>query len=244
MLPNLRIWLDHFEYHAQYPRHLADTVSNVLTPQERDRIASSIATFQLGEQSGGSHLLGAAYRFAQEHDAGAVARIAELLIHEEQQHATLLLAFMREHGIPQKRRDWTDSVFRRTRRLGGFELCLSVLLSAELIGNVYYRALEGATGCQRLRLLCRVLVADELAHVGFESDLLLAIRSRRSGLRAFAADVLHRVFFMGAASVVWITHRAVLRAAGHRMRTFLGACRAQYSFYLAVTPYPSRHALR
>ncbi|HEY3783717.1 MAG TPA: hypothetical protein VGL55_00375 [Steroidobacteraceae bacterium] len=232
MLPNLKVWLDHFEYHAQRPRRLPEELSDLLSPQERRLIAHSIATFQLGEQSGGSHLLAAAYRFARENGAPAVARATELLVHEEQQHAALLARFMADHEMVRRRRHWTDSVFRRVRRLAQFELYLGVLLTAELIGNVYYRALEGVTRCQRLRLLCRVLVADELAHIGFESDLLLAIRARYPMARRLPIEMAHRAFFAGAALVVWMTHRPVLARAGYGLFSFLRACRAQYSFYL------------
>jgi hypothetical protein len=139
---------------------------------------------------------------------------------------------MSSHGISTKQHDWTDRIFRRLRKLAELELTLGVLMTAELIGNVYYRALESATHCQRLRLLCRMLVADELAHVGFESDLLLAIRSRRRMPVRVAIDLAHRAFFLGTASTVWVTHRQVLKRAGYGMLSFLGACRAQYKFYL------------
>jgi hypothetical protein len=232
MLPNLKVWLNHFEYHSEHPRRIAEGIPNVLTVTERDLIAPSIATFQLGEQSSGSNLLRAAYQFAQQHNAPEVARITELLILEEQQHAALLGGFMGAHGIPPRRRHWTDRIFRRMRRGAELELALGVLLTAELIGNVYYRALEMATGCQRLRLLCRMLVADELAHVGFESDMLLSMRARKLAPVRVAIDLAHRAFFLGAATVVWATHRAVLRRAGYGMFGFLKACREQYRFYL------------
>ncbi len=232
MLPNLKIWLNHFEYHSEHPRRIPEGIPNVLTVAERQLIAPSVGVFQLGEQSAGTHLLRAAYRFAQEHDAAEVARITELLVREEQQHATLLRAFMACHGIPIRQHHWTDRAFRQIRRLGGLEWTLAVLLSAELIGNVYYRALEVSTGCQRLRLLCRILVADELAHVGFESDLLLSMRGPRASPVRAAMDLAHRTFFLGAATVVWATHRAVLKRAGYGIRGFLKACRAQYRFYL------------
>jgi hypothetical protein len=232
VLPNLKIWLNHFEYHAEHPRRVAEGIANVLTPGERRLIADSIAVFQLGEQSSGSHLLRAAYRFAREHDAAEVARITELFIREEQQHATLLRTFMADHGIPTRQDDWTDTIFRRIRRQAGFEQYLSVLLTAELIGIVYYRALEMATGCQRLRLLCRMMVADELAHVGFQSDLLLGMRGEKRAPLRMVTDFAHRAFMVGASSVVWATHRRVLRKAGYRLPTFLQACRAQYAFYL------------
>ena len=232
MLPNLKIWLNHFEYHSEHPRRLPDSIPNVLTVAERQLIAPSIATFQLGEQSSGGNLLRAAYRFAQEHDAAEVARITELLIREEQQHAVLLKGFMAEHGIPTRQHHWTDRIFRRIRKRAELEFALGVLLTAELIGNVYYRALETATQCQRLRLLCRMLVADELAHVGFESDLLLSMRAEKAAPLRVAMDLVHRTFLTCTAMVVWTTHRAVLKQSGYGLFGFLRACGAQYRFYL------------
>jgi hypothetical protein len=232
MLPNLKVWLNHFEYHAEHPRRIPEGIPNLLTVAERQLIAPSIATFQLGEQSSGSNLLRAAYRFAHEHAAPEVARITELLIREEQQHAVLLKGFMAEHAIPTRRSHWTDRVFRRIRKRAELEFALAVLLSAELIGNVYYRALESATGCQKLRLLCRMLVADELAHVGFESDLLLSMRAERAAPVRIAQDLAHRTFLMCTAVVVWTTHRAVLKQSGYGLVGFLRACGAQYRFYL------------
>ena len=232
MFRDLDIWLNHFEYHAQHPRTVPEGLPDALRPEERRLIAGSIATFQLGEQSDGSVLLRAVRRFAQTHQTPALVRIAELLIREEQRHAALLRDFMENHQIALKQTDWTDFVFCCLRRLGGLELRLYVLIAAELIGSVYYRALEAATGCQRLKVLCRTIVADELAHIGIESQLLLTLRARKhSGARA-AIRLLHKAFFASAAAVVYLTHRAVLRRAGYSVDSFLRSCSAQYSFYL------------
>jgi len=228
----LEIWLNHFEYQARHPREVPPGLADQLSPEERRRIASSIATFQLGEQSEGGTLLRATERFAQAHRIPTLVRITELFIREEQRHAALLRCFMEDHEIALKRSDWTDRVFRGVRRLAGLELCVHVLISAELIGNVYYRALEAATGCQRLQLLCRTLVADELAHVGFESSLLLALRARRAAPVRALMRLAHRAFFAGTACVVWLTHRAVLRHGGYEARDFVRLCLAQYAFYL------------
>jgi hypothetical protein len=233
-LGDLEIWLNHFEYHAAHPRPLWQGDSDVLRPDERALIAGSIATFQLGEQSEGRTFLRAARRFR----AGQVPhllRIVELLIREEQRHAALLRAFMQDHGMALKRTDWTERVFRFTRQLAGLRLYLSMLVCAELIGNVYYRALESVTDCERLQILCRTIVSDELAHVGFESQLLFAMRAGRAArLRALTGPA-HRIFFAAAAAVVWLTHRSVLSRAGHSGRSFLRACLAQYAFYLQPT---------
>jgi hypothetical protein len=241
-LPNLKVWLNHFEYHSEHPRSLPAGVPNALTVADRDLIAPSIATFQLGAQSPGSNLLRAAYHFAQKHSAPQIARITELLIREEQQHAALLQAFMAAHGIPTRQHHWTDRVFRRIRKLAELELILGVLLTAELVGNVYYRALEAVTECQRLRLLCRMMVADELAHIGFESDLLLSMRAQKPAPIRAAIDLAHRSFLWGTALVVWTTHRAVLKKAGYGLWGFVRACDAQYRFYLLPPVSPRRAA--
>jgi hypothetical protein len=229
---DLKIWLNHFEYHAQHPRCVPEGLPDKLSREERQLIGASIATFQLGEHSQGTTLLRAAGRFAEAQRVPALARITELFIREEQRHAALLAAFMQDHEIPLKEAHWTERVFRAARRGAGLELYLHVLICAELIGNVYYRALEAATGCQRLKVLCRTMVCDELAHIGFESHLLLRLRSRRGVLARALLRLTHRGFFMATAAAVWLTHGALLRRAGYRPRTFLRACMAQFDFYL------------
>jgi hypothetical protein len=233
---DLRIWLNHFEYHAEHPRCIPQALADVLEPGERRLIASSIATFQLGEQSEGSTLLRATQKFARENQLPALMRIMELFIREEQRHAALLQGFMEDHQIRLKHRDLTDRVFRRLRRLAGLELYVSVLIGAELIGNVYYRALESVTGCQRLKVLCRTLVADELVHVAFESLLLLELRAARPSWMRTLMRMAHRAFFVATAGVVWVAHRSLLRYAGYDARGFLRSCLAQYAFYLEPVP--------
>ena len=142
---------------------------------------------------------------------------------------------MQDHRIPLKKADWTDRVFRLVRRLAGLRLYLSVLTCAELIGKVYYRALESATACKRLRVLCRAIVSDELAHIGFETQLLSTLRARRAAPLRALARLSHRIFFATTATVVWMTHRSVLRRAGYSARSFLRSCLAQYAFYLEPT---------
>lgn len=228
----LKIWVNHFEHHALHPRCAPEALKDLLRPDERELIANSIATFQLGEQSTGRALLRAAIRFSRKKKTPRLIRIFELILREERRHAALLRTFMRDHQIPRKRAHWTDRCFRLLRRLGGLHLHVSVLVCAELIGNVYYRALESATDCERLQVLCRTIVSDELAHVGFESRFLLTLRAGYPDRRRGVAHQANRLFFLTVATVVWLTHRGVLREGGHNRRSFLRSCRAQYDFYL------------
>ncbi len=85
-----------------------------------------------------------------------------------------------------------------------------------------------------LRALCRMLVADQLAHVGFESGSAtgFACSAHRSAFGAQCGRLpcartsrVHRVN-------AWIAHRPVLEAAGYSVSTFIRACSAQWTFYL------------
>lgn len=81
-------------------------------------------------------------------------------------------------------------------------------------------------------MLCRGLASDELAHVGFESQLLLTLRAGRAAPVQAMMRLAHRAFFAATAGVVWVTHRSVLRQGGYGARGFLRVCLAQYAFYL------------
>jgi hypothetical protein len=239
MFRDLEIWLNHFEYHALHPRCVPAGLSDALKGEERRMIARSIAIFQLCEQPEGTSLLRSARRFAEKHNAMPLTRVTELFVNEQQRHATLLRAFMEDHDIARKQTDLTDFVFCCLRRIGRFETRLHVMVAAELIANVYYRALESATGCQRLKVLCRTLVADELAHIGLESQLLLTLRAQRPAAVRASARLLHKTFITCAASAVYLTHRAVLRGAGYNISRFLRVCRTQYAFYMEHPPAPT-----
>jgi hypothetical protein len=228
---DLQVWLNHFEYHADGGRRAPLPADDILSSNERRLIARSIASFQLGAEAQGGGLMRAAERFAEANRMTLLTRIIHLMHLEERRHAAMLKTFMQDHRIALEERDYTDRLLRCVS-LAGFELYLHVLICRELIGIVYYRALVSVTRCLRLRNLCRVLVADELAHIGFESHLLLWLRARRAPAVQWILRRVHRAFFLGAAAFVWSRHRAVLRRAGYNLASFLSTCLAQYDFYL------------
>jgi hypothetical protein len=126
-------------------------------------------------------------------------------------------------------------VFRKLRRLGGFELAVTVLTTAEVLSLVYYRGLHAATGSQVLRAICLRLLEDERAHVQYESQLLHVARQRRGGRSAARAWRTHRAFFVATAAVVWAGHRRVLEAAHPRggFGAFLEAALEEFALFEA-----------
>jgi len=223
-----KYWLDEFE--ARVPRLIVARVphNSVLTPGERARIADSIGTFQLGEQSEGRTLLRFAREFGARHACPELGRVTELFIREEQHHAAQLREFMLAHGIVLKQRNWTDSIFRQIRRLAGFETAVTILVTAEMVGFVYYRALARATQNACLRTICRQMCADEAVHLRYEAQLLRTLRGTRSRWRRAAVELAHRTLLAVASRVVFREHRAVLEFAGHDARSFVKDCRSLY----------------
>jgi hypothetical protein len=180
----------------------------------------SLQDFQLGESSEGRHgqarAAGYAARVGDPHYAEAV----RLFFAEENRHAAYLARFLACHGVEPIGRSWTDCVFRRVRRLMGLELLLTVLLTAELIGEVYYRAVRDATRCPALRAICSQLLRDERMHVRFHVERFRFLRARRSGRRTRFRDGLWRVFFAATCRAVWVKHGAAMRLGGYDFRRF------------------------
>jgi len=242
MLQDLPVWLAHFRSQAAHPRQVPTTLDDTLSARERRLIAHSIATFQLGEGSEGARLRDAVRRHCARPEDQALVEIFDLFIAEQQRHARLLGEFMEDHEIPGRTRALSERLFRFLRRCGGLEARLRTLLTAELVGIVFYRSLEVVSDCRRLQILCRTLVADELVHVALESQLLLAMRSRRSALVRGLLGGLEYAGVTAAALLVWLTHRRVLAAAGYGPFLFVRDCRSEYAFYLRWPPTANRGA--
>jgi hypothetical protein len=228
-------WLREFE--ARVPRLVIAPVptGSAMSSEEKDRIRDSIATFQLGEQSEGRTLLRFSAEFGARNGCPELVRITALFIREEQHHAAQLREFMLAHGLSLKRRNWTDSVFRHLRRLAGFEAAVTVLVTAEMIGFVYYRALARATDNPYLKTVCRQMCADEAIHLRYEAQLLRALRGTRGPWRRALVERSHRAFLGIAARIVFREHRAVLEFAGHDAKSFTRDCQSLYRTVLAGT---------
>ena len=190
--------------------------------------------FQLGEQSEGRHLRRAARDYARRTGDTAYSRAVELFIREEQHHAALLGRFMDMAGIARVRHTWVDSVFRRLRRFAGLDTSICVLLTAEVIAKIYYRALLAATASPVLRALCRRILEDERSHVEFQSERLAILRCSRARWRVAAAVAAQRLLFAGSVAVVWLRHGSVLRFGSDSFPAYWRACHREFRECLVV----------
>ncbi len=229
MLYSLKSWHDYFMENSSSSGDIPWNDEDVLTAEEKGRIGKSIAAFQLGEYSEGRGLLKFAAEYAKREAGDHLIKITRLFIAEEQNHAMLLKRFMDRHGIELVKKNWTDTVFRRLRKNVGYELSITVLITAEIISMVYYRALKNCTGSRLLAKVCDKLLADEAAHVRYESELIIYMRNSRPALASRIIGLLHRILFLGTTLVVYLEHRAVLRGGGYNFLEFCTACQSEFS---------------
>jgi hypothetical protein len=205
-----------------------------LTEAERRTIRSSVQEFQLGERSEGRHLNRAARDYAQRSGDAAYARAMELFIREEQHHAALLGRFMDLEGIARVDHTWVDSVFRCLRRFAGLETSICVLLTAEVIARIYYRALLAATASPALRAICRRILEDEMSHVEFQSERVAILRRKRTPWLIAAAVAAQRLLFAASVAVVWLRHKPVLRSGNYSFLLYWRDCHREFGASLIL----------
>jgi hypothetical protein len=228
-LPTSAEWCAYYAANASAATTIPWGCGARLTEAERRAVAASVQEFQLGERSEGQHLHAAARAYAGSTGDDAYVRAIEAFIREEQRHARYLGRFLAMEGIPLRRRSWPDDVFRFLRRGAGLETTVAVLLTAEVIAQVYYAALRGATRSPVLRALCERILRDEAAHVRFQAERLALLRAGRGRFAVRIACAGQRALFAGAAVVVWNGHRAVLRRGGFPFRRYWRQCWRQFA---------------
>ena len=199
-----------------------------LSPEERRAISKSVAEFQKGESSEGKHLISSAREYAAEANDPAYVDTTVLFIKEEQRHARDLRKYMALRDIPLAKSSWPDTAFRFIRHLGGMEVSICVLVTAEIIAQCYYPALKNATADPALIGLCDQIISDEESHVTFQTERIAGLRSSASPLRRLVSVILQRILFTGTVAVVWVEHHMVFARAGF---TYSGYRKECWSYY-------------
>lgn len=219
-LNSLENWYNYFKKNSTEACDIPWHMKNDLSLLERSMIAKSIATFQLGEYSEGRHLLAFAEDYARENGSPHIVPVTKYFIAEEQNHASLLKKFMVIQNIELIQKNWTDSVFRRLRKYLGFEVSITVLITAEMLALIFYDALKEATSSLLLKKICEKILVDETSHVRYESELIEYIHSQKSLFTRIVARFLHRFLFFGTVLVVYFEHRRVIKEGGYTLTRF------------------------
>ena len=216
-------WLAYYTANAEDQLEIPWERGAEVTQTELDSFANSLQAWQLGETSDGSHLLATTQKYAEVVDDPLLIDVVDLFIKEEQRHGQNLGRFLDLAGVPRISRNWGDSSFRSIRYfLLNMELWATSVVMVETIAMIYYNALRNITQSSVLRLICKQILRDEVAHIRFQCERLAALHHKRPRLLLSLTYLLQHILFLGIIFAVWFGHHKALRAGGHNFKSFWG----------------------
>jgi hypothetical protein len=216
MQTDFKYWEDYFINNENHFQGIDWQQEDVLSGEEKKMINSSLQQFQKGENSEGKNL----YKYAKSFYDPLYVKCIRLFIREEQTHALVLAKFMDKHTISKIKNHWVDGVFRWLRKLSGIENTIIVLVTAEIIAKIYYRALANATGSILLKQICKQILQDEDQHIAFQCFTLHTIYCRKKLLWKKISRAWHLMLMGFTILVVWIYHKKVLKRGGYYFSRF------------------------
>lgn len=212
---NTHLWIQHF--HSNRDRFTEPELPprGCMLPADVLRaLRESLAVFQLGESGGGTRLMQYVRHAARPDQLPGYEEAVSLFVAEEQYHERLLERVVLYMGGSCLERQWSNSVFRWLRNHFGVEFNIQILLTAELIAEVYFGTVYRRCGDVSLRRICHKLLSDEMRHVAFNGDFL---RERLADQPPWWRLVWRAQFSLihgVTAMVVAWDHRHCLRALG------------------------------
>lgn len=203
-------WTAYFRANKNHLADLSWDDTYRLTEREKRAAGRSLQHFQRGESSEGRHL----YHHAKASGDADYLAAMRLFIGEEQDHAQVLGQVLDQQHLPRLRHTWLDGAFRWLRQRAGWENTIRLLLTAEIIAAVYYRALYHATFSGLLQQICLRILRDEEQHINFQCFTLARLREQSSGPGWWLRQQLHRGLMWGTATLVWLWYNRTLWAGG------------------------------
>jgi hypothetical protein len=206
-------WLAHFRCNREN-RPEPDWCAPVTLPAEVVRpLVKSLEQFQLGDGGGPAYLIARNREEFLSANEGTRA-LVDLWFAEEREHARLLGAAVARFGGRRIQSHWSFTAFCLSRQWFGVRFELTVLLLTEIVSTVYYRLLRRHGKDAALRSMCCLIIRDETGHVAFHRDRLA--RAARAGSAAYGSwwGARFRLLGLTAATVLWVSHAAGLRALG------------------------------
>ena len=223
---NTQAWITHFERNTHLNDHLElpDHEPCRLPEHLRVPLAASLATFQLGESGTGSRLRRYAREVAPLENFRGYQRAIDLFVAEEQSHSRLLARTVEHLGGKLLTKQWTNSIFRRLRFLVNLEFAIQVLLTAELIAEVYFGTLYLRCNDPVVKKVSHKLLRDEMKHLDFQRDFLSERVASFNPLGRKLWGLQFQLIHATTAAVVAWDHRKVLLALGISPAAFRQRC--------------------
>jgi hypothetical protein len=222
---NATPWITHFETnHQKTCSFTLPGKACELTEPTRYAVAESVAIFQLGETGGGTRLRQYVRATAPALSLPGYQRAIDLFVAEEQGHAALLLRLLHHLRGTQLTKQWTNSIFRWIRGLVNLEFNIQVLVTAEIIAEVYFGMLYLHCQDEAVRAVAQKILRDEMKHLSFQRDFLATRLTELSpGWRRLWRWQFNVILYPTAAVVAW-DHGACINALGMKRTIFAQRC--------------------
>lgn len=210
---NTQNWINHFEANTSLNHKLPlPDMSCALPDATRTALARSLAIFQLGESGGGTRLRRYTRSIAALENLKGYQHAVDLFVAEEQSHATLLARAVKHLGGTLLQKQWTNSIFRWLRDLVNLEFNIQVLLTAELIAEVYFGLLSLRCSDPVVQTVAKKLLRDEMGHLSFQRDFLFErLKTLTPAMQCLWRWQFRFIHFATTQVVSW-DHRNCLRA--------------------------------
>lgn len=232
-------WIHYFHHNNWSAVNLCPPGAATLSAHERELLGTSLQQFQLGEGSDGLGLMRRANEFSRLHGIDSLPDAMQRFIREEQRHSAVLGLFLDRESIPRLNHHWVDHVFRRIRNLAGFELMLTVLVTAEFIAIPYYTAIHDATKSECLRRIARRILNDEAQHLEFQADNLALCAADRGDFGRLLTIAVQWLVLSLASALVYSMHARLFRKAGFSpLRFWSMAFEAHKAIFQRLTQGP------
>lgn len=230
-------WVAYFYQNAQSAAALERPPATVGLPEGiRHIIARSLPAWQLGETSDGRHLRAAARQYALAHDDMAFLSAVDLFILEEQRHGAALGEWLDLVGIPRRKRDIGDSLFRMCRyAIPNYAVWASVVVMVESLAEIYYATVKKLSPCPRLATECARILSDEVRHIQFQCEHLALARRRLPRPVRAMISLAEAGFYVVVCTSVWLAHGALMKAAGMSASEFAAAAGRKLRFMQELT---------
>lgn len=212
---NTQHWIEHFEANTRLNHEMQLPEAPCGLPDDiRVPLAQSLATFQLGESGGGTRLRRYTRSIATLENLKGYQRAVDLFVVEEQSHAALLARTVTHLRGQLMEKQWTNSIFRWMRDLVNLEFNIQVLLTAELIAEVYFGLLALRCPDPVVQVVAKKLLRDEMGHLAFQRDFLFERLKTLTPAMQKVWRLQFQMIHLGTAAVVAWDHRECLRGLG------------------------------
>ncbi len=210
---NTQHWIQHFEANTRLNHELKLPEATCELPEQpRAALARSLAIFQLGESGGGTRLRRYTRSIASLERLQGYQRAVDLFVAEEQSHAALLARTVAHLRGTLLQKQWSNSIFRWLRNLVNLEFNIQVLLTAELIAEVYFGLLSLRCSDPVVQTVARKLLRDEMGHLSFQRDFLFERLISLTPAMQRVWRLQFRMIHLATAWVVSWDHSDCLRA--------------------------------